>query len=193
METTGDAMSHLLARRTFTIVALLAVVAAGCGDDGGTSATTAAPTTAVETTATGGDVLEVAGSEGDLATFLAATEAAEIMDGLHGTGPFTVFAPTDEAFTAYLDESGMSKTEVFADATKLRRLVQHHIVNMNEDAEMVMAMAGESLTTAAGTPLEITVEGDTVMVGDATVLRYDLQATNGVIHVIDAVLLPPAG
>jgi uncharacterized surface protein with fasciclin (FAS1) repeats len=58
---------------------------------------------------------------------------------------------------------------------------------------MVMAMDGQSFTTAAGTPLEVTVEGDTVMVGDATVERYDIQASNGVIYVIDAVLVPPEG
>jgi uncharacterized surface protein with fasciclin (FAS1) repeats len=185
-------MFDLLTRRTITAVMLTAIVAAGCGGDGDSSATSSAPTTAAVTTPTG-DVLEVAAVEGDLATFLSATEAAEIMDGLHGTGPFTVFAPTDEAFTAYLEEAGMTQTEVFSDPAMLRRLVEHHIVNMNEDAEMVMAMAGESLTTAAGTPLDVTVDGDTVMVGDATVVRYDLQATNGVVHVIDAVLVPPAG
>jgi uncharacterized surface protein with fasciclin (FAS1) repeats len=185
-------MFDLLTRRTITAVTLMAIVAAGCGGDGDSSATTSAATTAAVTTPTG-DVLEVAAVEADLATFLAATEAAEIMDGLHGTGPFTVFAPTDEAFTAYLEEAGMTQTEVFSDPAMLRRLVEHHIVNMNEDAEMVMAMAGESLTTAAGTPIEVTVDGDTVMVGDATVVRYDLQATNGVVHVIDAVLVPPAG
>jgi uncharacterized surface protein with fasciclin (FAS1) repeats len=118
-------------------------------------------------------------------------ESAGIMDGLHGTGPFTVFIPTDEAFSAYLDEAGMSQAELFADATLLRRVVEHHIVNMNEDADMVMSMAGQSFPTAAGTELDVTVDGDIVMVGDATVLRYDITASNGVIHVIDGVLIPP--
>jgi transforming growth factor-beta-induced protein len=53
-------------------------------------------------------------------------------------------------------------------------------------------MDGQSFTTEAGTPLEVTVDGDTVLVGDATVERYDIQASNGVVHVIDAVLIPPA-
>jgi uncharacterized surface protein with fasciclin (FAS1) repeats len=182
-------MLHLLSRRALPAITLVVLVAAGCGSDGDSTATTAASST----TAAAGDVLEVAATEGRLSTFLAATEAAEIMDGLHGTGPFTVFAPTDEAFAAYLEGVGMTQTEVFADPAALRRLVQHHIVNMNEDAEMVMAMAGESLTTAAGTPLKVIVDGEAVMVGDATVVRYDLQATNGVVHVVDAVLMPPAG
>ena len=72
----------------------------------------------------------------------------------------------------------------------LRRLIEHHIVKMTEDAEMVMAMDGQSFTTAADTMLDVTVDGDTVMVGDATVERYDIQASNGVIHVIDTVLIP---
>jgi uncharacterized surface protein with fasciclin (FAS1) repeats len=137
------------------------------------------------------DVLAVAAAEGDLGTFLAATEAAGIMDGLHGAGPFTVFIPTDAAFESYLEQADMTQTEVFGDAAALRRVVEHHIVEMTEDAAMVMAMDGQSFTSAAGTPLDVMVDGETVMVGDATVERYDIQASNGVIHVIDAVLVPP--
>jgi uncharacterized surface protein with fasciclin (FAS1) repeats len=174
---------------------LVASIAAGCGDDNNDAAgtaTTNAPARTGGTTATErGDVLEVATAEGDLGTFLEATEAAGIMDGLHGTGPFTVFVPTDEAFDAYLTQAGMTQTEAFADPGVLRRLVQHHIVNMSEDAAMVMEMNGRSFTTAAGTSLAVSVDGETVMVGDATVDRYDIQASNGVIHVIDGVLSPP--
>jgi uncharacterized surface protein with fasciclin (FAS1) repeats len=174
---------------------LVAFVATGCGDnndDTAGTATTRAPARTGGSAATErGDVLEVAASEGDLGIFLEATQAAGIMDGLHGTGPFTVFVPTDDAFEAYLTQAGMTQTQAFADPNMLRRLVEHHVVNMNEDAEMVMAMNGRSFTTAAGTALAVSVDGETVMVGDATVERYDLQASNGVIHVIDAVLPPP--
>jgi uncharacterized surface protein with fasciclin (FAS1) repeats len=72
----------------------------------------------------------------------------------------------------------------------LQAIIGYHIVNMMDDSAMVMGMAGESFTTASGQPLEVTVDGDTVMVGEATVLRYDLMAANGVIHVIDKVLIP---
>ena len=137
-----------------------------------------------------GDVLEVAAAEGDLNTFLAALEAAGIMEDFHGEGPFTLFIPTDEAFSAYLAEAGMSQAEVFAGAEMLQAILNHHIVNMMEDAEMVMGMAGQSFTTAGGQALEVTVEGETVMVGEATVERYDIHASNGVIHVIDTVLIP---
>ncbi len=175
------------------------MVAIGCGDDDDTSTadrstettTTAAPTTIEAATGTG-DVLEVAAAQGDLNTFLSALEAAGTMDDFHGAGPFTLFAPTDEAFADYLAASGMTQDQVLAEPDMLRPLLDYHVVNMAEDSEMVMGMSGQSFTTAGGQPLQVTVDGDTVMVGNATVERYDLQATNGVVHVIDAVLMPPA-
>jgi len=65
------------------------------------------------------------------------------------------------------------------------------VVTMMEDSEMVMGMDGQTFGTLDGAPLDVTVDGETVMVGDATVVRYDLSASNGVIHVIDTVLIPP--
>jgi uncharacterized surface protein with fasciclin (FAS1) repeats len=75
----------------------------------------------------------------------------------------------------------------------LQAVVGSHLVSMMEDSTMVMGMDGQTLTTVSGAPLEITVDGETVMVGEATVLRYDIEASNGVIHVIDTVLSPPEG
>ena len=112
------------------------------------------------------------------------------MEDFHGDGPFTLFIPTDEAFAAYLAKAGMSQAEVFAGGEMLQAILNHHIVNMMEDAEMVMGMAGQSFTTAGGQALEVIVEGETVMVGAATVERYDIHASNGIIHVIDMVLIP---
>ncbi len=188
-------MLRLMTRKSVAGLMLVALIGAGCGDDddAATTASTEAPAAdASSEDDAPGDVLEVAAAEGDLTTFLAALEAAEIMDGLHGTGPFTVFIPTDAAFSAYLDEAGMSQAELFAEPAMLQRVLNHHIVNMTEDADMVMAMAGQSFETAAGTSLDVSVDGDIVMVGGATVERYDIAASNGVIHVIDDVLIPPA-
>ena len=193
-----------MAARTSLLVAALALVAAACGDSGGTDTTSPAsqPTAAPSATTAApddemtddemGDVLEVASAEGDLGVFLAALEAAGTMDDFHGDGPFTLFIPTDQAFADYLSEAGMTQDEAFAGAEMLQALVDHHIVAMEEDADMVMGMAGESFTTMGGTSLDVTVDGETVMVGDATILRYDLHASNGIIHVIDQVLPPPA-
>jgi uncharacterized surface protein with fasciclin (FAS1) repeats len=139
------------------------------------------------------DVLAVAEAEGDLGTFLAALDAAGIMEDFHGEGPFTLFIPTDAAFAAYLDQAGMSQEEAFAGAEMLQSVLGYHVVTMTEDSEMVMGMDGQTLTTLNGAPLEVTVDGDTVMVGEATILRYDIVASNGVVHVIDAVLAPPEG
>jgi uncharacterized surface protein with fasciclin (FAS1) repeats len=139
------------------------------------------------------DVLAVAEAEGDLGTFLAALDAAGIMEDFHGEGPFTLFVPTDEAFAAYLDQAGMSQEEAFAGAEMLQSILGYHVVTMTEDSEMVMGMDGQTFTTLNGAPLEVTVDGDTVMVGEATILRYDIVASNGVVHVIDTVLAPPEG
>lgn len=195
--------SARLARRAAILTVVVLAVGA-CGDDDDAASTTTpasettvptaapAPADPATTSATTGDILEVAAGEGDLGTFLSSLEAAGIMDGLHGSGPFTVFVPTDEAFSAYLTEAGMSQAELFADPTLLSSVLDYHLVEMIESSEMVMGMAGQSFVTANGAELAVTVDGDTVMVGNATVERYDIQASNGVIHVIDAVLIPPA-
>lgn len=181
-----------MTRRFALTLMLSGMIAAACGGSASTTTTAAPPPTPTEAPVAEemGDVLEVAAAEGDLNTFLAALEAAGIMEDFHGDGPFTLFIPTDEAFSAYLAEAGMSQAEVFAGAEMLQAILNHHIVNMMEDAEMVMGMAGQSFTTAGGQALEVTVEGETVMVGEATVERYDIHASNGVIHVIDTVLIP---
>jgi len=191
-------------RRLVYLFALLALFAAACGGSAATT-TTAPPATATTEEMTDeemtdeemtdeemmADVLEVAAAEGDLGVFLDALGSAGIMDDFHGEGPFTLFIPTDEAFISYLDEAGMSQEEVFAGTEMLQAILNFHIINMMEDAEMVMGMSGESFTTASGDSLEVTVDGDVVMVGNATIERYDIEASNGVIHVIDAVLIPP--
>ena len=129
----------------------------------------------------------------DLTVLDDAIHAAGLQDALHEGGPFTVFAPTDEAFAAYLGEMDMSADEVLADTDALTTLLQAHVVEGSDDAAMVMDMNGQAFTTLAGSELTIIVDGDTVMVGDATVVEYDIAADNGVIHVIDTVLTPPAG
>jgi uncharacterized surface protein with fasciclin (FAS1) repeats len=184
--------------RALLIALIVALAACGDAEEGATVTTEemmeeSASTEMMEEEMMDEDVLAVAGAEGDLGTFLAAVESAGMMEDLHGAGPFTVFAPTDDAFDAYLESSGMTEEEALAGGEMLQSIVGYHLVSMMEDSSMVMGMDGESLTTVNGAPLEITVDGETVMVGDATVLRYDIEASNGVIHVIDTVLTPPEG
>ncbi len=184
------------------LLIVLGVFIAACGEDAATETTAEmmddTPTTAemMEDNATTADmmdedVLAVAAAEGDLDTFLGALEAAGIMEDFHGEGPFTLFIPTDDAFSAYLEESGMNEEEVLAGGEMLQSVLGYHVVTMMEDSEMVMGMDDQTFTTLNGAPLDVTVDGETVMVGDATIVRYDLSASNGVIHVIDTVLIPP--
>ena len=113
------------------------------------------------------------------------------MEDFHGEGPFTLFIPTDDAFSAYLEESGMTEEEMLAGGDMLQPVLGYHVVTMMEDSQMVMGMDGQTFTTLNGAPLDVTVDGERVMVGEATIVRYDLTASNGVIHVIDTVLIPP--
>ena len=176
------------------LLILLGLIVAACG---GESTTTTTAPAAADTSTTeemmDEDVLAVSEAEGDLGIFLAGLDAAGIMEDFHGEGPFTLFIPNDEAFAAYLDGAGMSQDEAFAGAEMLQSILGYHVVTMMEDYEMVMGMNGQTITTLNGAPLEVTVDGETVMVGDATILRYDIEASNGVIHVIDTVLTPPEG
>jgi pentapeptide MXKDX repeat protein len=139
------------------------------------------------------DVMSVIIGRDDLTVLDDAIHAAGLNDTLHNDGPFTVFAPTNEAFAVYLGEMGMSAEDALADTETLTTLLQAHVVAGTDDSAMVMDMAGQSFTTLAGNELAIVVDGDVVMVGGATVTVYDLSASNGVIHIIDTVLTPPAG
>lgn len=182
------------------IALVMIALLAGCGGgDEGTTDTTVemmddtSSTEMMDEEMMSEDVLAVAEAEGDLGTFLTAIDSAGMMEDLHGEGPFTVFAPTDDAFDAYLESSGMTQEEALAGGEMLQSIIGYHLVSMMEDSAMVMTMDGDSLTTVGGAPLEVTVDGEKVMVGGATVLRYDIEASNGVIHVIDTVLTPPQG
>jgi transforming growth factor-beta-induced protein len=187
--------------RSALLIVIVGLFIAACGEDAATETTaemmedTSTTAEMMDDTTTAEmmdeDVLAVAAAEGDLDTFLAALEAAGIMEDFHGQGPFTLFIPTDDAFSAYLEESGMTEEEVLAGGEMLQSVLGYHVVTMMEDSEMVMGMDGQTFTTLNGAPLDVTVDGETVMVGDATIVRYDLSASNGVIHVIDTVLIPP--
>jgi transforming growth factor-beta-induced protein len=187
--------------RSASLIVIVGLFIAACGEDAATEITaemmddTSTTAEMMDETTTAEmmdeDVLAVAAAEGDLDTFLGALEAAGIMEDFHGEGPFTLFIPTDDAFSAYVEEAGMTEEEVLAEGEMLQSVLGYHVVTMMEDSEMVMGMDGQTLTTLNGAPLDVTVDGETVMVGDATIVRYDLSASNGVIHVIDTVLIPP--
>ena len=132
------------------------------------------------------DIVDTAIDAGTFTTLVAAVEAADLVETLKGEGPFTVFAPTDEAFAA-LPEGTVEG--LLADPEALAEILTYHVV-----PGTVMAADltdGMTAATVEGQDVTFTV-GDTVMVNDATVTTPDIMATNGVLHVIDAVIMPPA-
>ncbi len=134
------------------------------------------------------DIVGTAIAAGSFTTLAKALEAAGLVETLQGPGPFTVFAPTDEAFSK-LPAGALDG--LLADKEKLKAVLLHHVV-----AGKVMAKDAMKLTsakTAAGDTLEISAKGGKVMVGGAHVTKADIVATNGVIHVVDTVILPAGG
>ena len=181
--------------------ALAAVTLVACGDDGDddddaaatTPATTTAPSTMPATTEPAlGTIVDVAAAAGDFTTLVAAIEAAGLVETLSGPGPFTVFAPTDEAFATALDSLGLTAEELLADTETLTSILTYHVIAGEVPSSAVVTMDGQSAATVNGAEVTIGVDGETVTVNDATVTAVDIPASNGIIHVIDSVLLPPA-
>jgi uncharacterized surface protein with fasciclin (FAS1) repeats len=181
--------------RVMAIGAALFVMAA-CGGD--TEGTTPAQDTRSEATSpmpaeeTGMTITEIVAGEDEFSTLLTAVEAAGLGETLSGEGPFTVFAPTDDAFAA-LPEETLSALLKPKNQEQLASILAYHVVPAEVKAADVTA--GE-VPTANGEPFTIAVDGDTVTITDgagneATVTATDIDASNGVIHVIDSVLLPP--
>ncbi|GAB4210845.1 MAG: hypothetical protein OHK0012_02180 [Synechococcales cyanobacterium] len=144
------------------------------------------PTPAAETT-TAETIVDVAVKNDSFETLVAALKAAELVETLSGEGPFTVFAPTDEAFAA-LPEGTLDKLLLPENKDTLVKILTYHVVPgkvLSTDIK-----AGE-VETVAGANVTIAVEGEQVKVNDATVVTADVEGSNGVIHVIDKVILPP--
>lgn len=135
----------------------------------------------------GKDIVDTAVAAGQFETLVAAVKAAELVDTLKGEGPFTVFAPTDAAFAA-LPEGTVDELLKPENKEQLQSVLTYHVVAgkiMAEDA-----MAADSATTVQGQDLTISTMDGKVMINDATVVQADIAASNGVIHVIDGVLMP---
>ncbi len=134
------------------------------------------------------DIIETATQDGNFTTLLAAIEAANLTDTLKGEGPFTVFAPTDEAFKAL--PNGTIEA-LLNDTDALTNILLYHVAGERLMAEDVVNMT--NITTLQGSSLPVNVTEEGVFVGDAQIIVQDINASNGVIHVIDAVLIPEKG
>ena len=183
-------------KRFFGLAALVlafGLVVAACGDDDAadTTTTTEAPATTTTEAPAPADIVDVAVGAGSFETLVAAVQAADLVDTLKSEGPFTVFAPTDEAFAAALDALGITAEALLADTELLTEILLYHVVPGAVLAETVVTL--DSATTAQGDDIAIEiVDGGVVLNGEVNVITTDIEASNGVIHVIDFVLLPPA-
>ncbi len=157
----------------------LLVGAAACGGSPKT------PETAAPTQSATVDIVDTAVAAGSFNTLVAAIKAAGLVDTLKGPGPFTVFAPTDEAF-AKLPPGTVDA--LLADKAKLTAVLTYHVVAGNVGSAAVVGM--KDATTLQGGKLAIDASSG-VKINGALVTKADIAATNGVIHVIDTVLLPP--
>ena len=172
-----------------------ALVLTGCtSSDDDTAATDTEPTAeateeAMETEEAMGEpatIVEVAAGNEDFSTLVAAVEAAGLVETLSGEGPFTVFAPTNDAFDA-LPEGVLDALLLPENEAVLTSILTYHVVPGEVTSDMI---TDGDVATVEGQSVTISTEGG-VMVNEAMVVTPDLEASNGVIHVIDSVLIPP--
>lgn len=171
-------MTRLLPKPLFVFLATLSIVAVSAA-----SLVSFSP----KANAAQGDIIDVAVSAGQFTTLAAALEAADLVATLQGDGPFTVFAPTDDAFAA-LPAGTVESLLLPENRDQLIAILTYHVV-----AGKVMAADVVSLDQAAtvnGSDVDISVVDGKVLINDATVVATDVEASNGVIHVVDKVILP---
>lgn len=205
-------------RRIIALLTVLLLALAACGgddttDEGAATATTEPPAESTETematemdtemstemetemstemetemgeATEGQTIVDIATSNEDFSTLAELVTTAGLAETLSGEGPFTVFAPTNEAFDA-VDAATLE--ELQNDTDQLTTVLQNHVVEGAVTSDQLED--GMTVTTLAGNEVEVSIDGDTVMIGDATVTMADVEASNGVIHAIDTVLLP---
>ena len=135
------------------------------------------------------DIVDTAVAAGNFTTLVAAVQAAGLEETLRGEGPFTVFAPTDEAFAA-LPAGTVEKLLEPENKDKLASVLTYHVLAGKTKSK---ELAGQTLSVATVNGAEVAIDAtDGVKVGEANVIQADVYASNGVIHAIDAVLMPPA-
>ena len=163
-------MLKTLAAQLVTIVLTLSVVAVGA-------------------TQSSKDIVDTAAAAGSFKTLATALQAAGLVETLKGQGPFTVFAPTDDAF-AKLPAGTLNDLLKPENKAKLQRILTYHVVPGRVTAADVVKV--RSAKAVSGDTIDIKTDGGAVMVDNARVTKTDINASNGVIHVIDAVILPDA-
>ena len=182
------------------VFVVLAMLLAACGAQATPAPTVAPePTRMPEPTAVPTEepmpqtIVDLAVADGRFTTLVSAVQAAGLVDTLKSEGPFTVFAPTDEAFAA-LPAGTLDSLLQPENKQQLTDILLYHVVPGKVMAADVVGLDGQSAETALeGKSINIKVDGDKVILNDTVnVILTDIETSNGVIHVIDAVLLPPS-
>ena len=176
-------------KRRFSFLALLlafAMIVAACSSDSDDTTTTTAAEPVADTS-----VLDLAIEAGQFSTLIAAIDAAGLSETLQGEGPFTVLAPTDAAFEAAFEALGITAEELLADTETLTAILLYHVLGQEADSQLVATLDGSSVATLNPQEVAISVVDGQIMINEATVVSADLVADNGIVHVIDGVLLPP--
>jgi len=141
--------------------------------------------------ATASSVLDLAVEAGQFSTLIAAIDAAGLNETLEGEGPFTVLAPTDAAFDDAFAALGITAEELLANPA-VADILTYHVLPQAADSQLVATLDGSTVDTVNGQAIAINaVDGEIVINETATVVSADLEADNGIVHVINAVLLPP--
>jgi uncharacterized surface protein with fasciclin (FAS1) repeats len=133
------------------------------------------------------DIVDTAVEAGSFNTLVAAVKAADLVDTLKSEGPFTVFAPTDEAF-AKLPAGTLDDLLKPENKSKLQAILTYHVVSGKVMSKDVVTM--KEAKTVNGQSFTVSMDGGTVMIDNAKVVATDIECTNGIIHVIDTVILP---
>ncbi len=137
-----------------------------------------------------GNIAEVASSAPQFSTLVAAVKAAGLVDTLSGTGPFTVLAPTNDAF-AKLPSGLLEKLLLPANKAALIQILKYHVVSGKSMAADVLLLNNQTITTVEGSKISVKVNGNAVVLnGNTNITATDIAASNGVIHQIDQVLVP---
>lgn len=165
---------------TFATAASTALIFADHHKSGGESEAAVEPTK---------NIVEIAADSEDFSTLVAAVKAAGLAETLKGQGPFTVFAPTNAAFEA-LPEGRVVELLKPENKEELTEILTYHVVPKKILSKNAAPMP---LTTVQGSDATMTLDGDTVMIDGAKIIEADVMATNGVIHVIDQVIMPSEG
>ncbi len=135
------------------------------------------------------DIVDTATATENLKTFVNAVKTAGLEDTLKGEGPFTVLAPSDEAF-AKLPEGTLDNLLKPENKEKLVAILKHHVISGKSLAADVRKLDGKEVNTVQGNSAKVEVKDDNVTIDGAKVIKTDIEASNGVIHVIDTVIMP---